>query len=401
MSAIIEKVFNWAHKIDRAIFKGSPNLVTATDLNRQIELLKKEIFLTQQSVGPVSDFTAALTIDTSSRITAATITVPSGYVFFRGVRFSVTASVGGLIIFPIQLETTKKYRINLYAAKTTIREVDDSTKAISGAKFVDGTVFEAAEHYVYGSEELKFEEYTTDFFTNMERTVSGKEFICSLYEVSFLSGSPVQRVFCIPFGESIQSKMFSTFLGRKAAPSLTFPNIGAGVSVDSALKDVMDRLYTFERRMFLDNKMVHLEDVPLRSFSEEIPAFSSGNGDITISGGYIIVGSVCFASGVISSPGGSITRADINISSTTALPEAAFRMSLSIEMPGLPPFTAGDTVRMKYLTGYVGLDTAGSPALCFKGHIPGVTNINWSVAYPIEIDFWSKLPEDSQPVFPI
>lgn len=397
MSAIIEKVFNWAHKIDRAIFKGSPNLVTATDLNRQIELLKKEIFLTQQSVGPVSDFTAALTIDTSSRITATTITVPSGYVFFRGVRFSVTASVGGLITFPIQLETTKKYRINLYATKTTIREVDDSTKAISGAKFVDGTVFAAAEHYVYGSEELKFEEYTTTFFTNMERVVSGKEFICSLYEVSFLSGSPVQRVFCIPFGDSVQTKMAGTFLGRKPIPSLTFPEVASGVSVDTALKGFMDRLYTFERRMFLDNKTVHLEDSPIRTFAEEI---ASDNGTILISGRYIIVGSLCFASGIISSAGGSISRADITISSTTALPEAAFRMSLSIEMPGLPPIT-GDPVRMKYLTGYIGLNTAGSSALCFKGHIPGVADINWSVVYPMEIDFWSKLPEDTQPIFPI
>jgi len=400
MSAIIEKVFNWAHKIDRAIFKGSPNLVTATDLNRQIELLKKEIFLTQQSVGPVSDFTAALTIDTSSKITAATITVPSGYVFFRGVRFSVTASVGGLIIFPIQLETTKKYRINLYAAKTTIREVDDSTKAISGAKFVDGTVFAAAEHYVYGSEELKFEEYTTTFFTDMERVVNGKEFICSLYEVSFLSGSPIQRVFCIPFGDSVQTKMVSLFSGRKAAPSLLFPSVDAGMSVDTALKVLFDRLYTLERRLFLDISSAHLEDVPLRAFSKEV-VIGSGT-TVTVSGRYLLMGGVCFASGEISINMPTINYGSAKVSFPDILPEAAFQTTLAIESAGL--VWNDSTIKShRDINGYVGLDVNQVPALCFNLAGIGVNliGLKWSVAYPMEMDFWSKLPEDSQSIFPL
>ena len=43
MSKIVTKAFDATKKVVRSIFRGSPNLLTSSDLNRQFEALKHQI----------------------------------------------------------------------------------------------------------------------------------------------------------------------------------------------------------------------------------------------------------------------------------------------------------------------------------------------------------------------
>ena len=55
MSRIIDKPFNPAQKIIRAIFKGAPNLFTTSDLNRQIEAFDYRLKQLERKVGVITD----------------------------------------------------------------------------------------------------------------------------------------------------------------------------------------------------------------------------------------------------------------------------------------------------------------------------------------------------------
>lgn len=394
MSAIIEKVFNWAHKIDRAIFKGAPSLITATDLNRQIELLKKEIFITQQSVGPVSDTTMVVVV-AGSTIQNVTISTAEGrYLYFKGVRYVLPTTITGVTgVLPLGLDPLKRYRINLYAAKKTVAEVDDSTKTISGAKFVDDTVLPAADHIVFETEELIFEEYTNNFFTNLERTVGGKEFICTLYEVYWVVGTPVQTNFCVPFGQSIQSRMMSTFSGVKV-PTLTFPNLEVGATINETLRTLMDRLYTLERRLFLENSLSYMDPS-----KPALHTFAGTANGLTVSGEYLVSGNFCTVAGQIVVATSLLSARDVTIS--TNLPRAALKAPLMIQgrVYGLL-YNIGENSATTAFWGSLGNLVNEAQSVVFKGNINAGT-FDFSIVYPIEIAFWERSSADTQPLFPV
>lgn len=136
MSKIISKPFNAAHKILRAIFRGSPNLFTTADLNRQIEAFDQRLRNVESlsHSGVVSDLFIG-THNGKVRIYYSYLEV-YGCVLYSGSQTFVEtefSSINGL---------------SLVFSTRTLTYSDDATHLISGVKFEDGTSKEAADHVV-------------------------------------------------------------------------------------------------------------------------------------------------------------------------------------------------------------------------------------------------------------
>ena len=137
MSSILTKPFSWANKIIRAAFKGAPNLLTTSDLNRQLEAFKKEMYVLQQGSGVViSDLWV-------TERNYGVYEVTGSYIFCAGVRFDLAINETITVLENSRLE------LRLYAKKSLVTYADDFSKEISGAKFSDNTTQPAADHYVY------------------------------------------------------------------------------------------------------------------------------------------------------------------------------------------------------------------------------------------------------------
>lgn len=144
MSKIISKAFNASKKIIRSVFKGSPNLITSADLNRQIEALKYQLDQLDDKTGFLSD------IDVTYSLSAGTLSVGCtfSYIKFKGCSFSPSAS-------SLNTNLTNSAPVAylcLVAESETITYDNDSTHEIAGAKFSDGTSMPAANQVVYKNE---------------------------------------------------------------------------------------------------------------------------------------------------------------------------------------------------------------------------------------------------------
>ena len=84
MSKIIEKTFDAGKKIIRSIFKGSPNLLTSSDVNRQMEAFKHQMDLTDDRTGVTSD------MEITHSLSSATLSVNCkySYIRFKGCSFN-------------------------------------------------------------------------------------------------------------------------------------------------------------------------------------------------------------------------------------------------------------------------------------------------------------------------
>lgn len=146
MSKIIDKAFDATKKIFRSIFMGSPNLITAPDLNRQIEALKFQLDQLDDKVGVYSDFTFTHTF------TGVTLTVTPSYNYlqYKGCSFSPTVSA-------LTISLTRSAPV-VYLCLTADSELvtydTDFSHDIAGAKFEDGTSMAAANQMVYKNEQL-------------------------------------------------------------------------------------------------------------------------------------------------------------------------------------------------------------------------------------------------------
>lgn len=146
MSRIIDKVFNAGNKIIRSIFKGSPNLITTADLNRQIEAIKYQLDRLDEKTGVISDMVVTNSLSSSE----LSVEVSFTYLVAKGCRFTPEVT-------PLRINLTKSAPIAylcLVADEETVTYEDDFTHEISGAKFEDGTTLPAANHIVYKNERL-------------------------------------------------------------------------------------------------------------------------------------------------------------------------------------------------------------------------------------------------------
>lgn len=162
MSRIINKAFDASKKIVRSIFRGSPNLLTSSDLNRQIEALKYQIDKLEERTNVDTDLDINVVSVSSHnynlenpegnvKVSENRVTFTLGYMRFKGCLF--TPTVSPTTIFIGENEQKKMY-IHLVAEKKIVTYEDDFSHEISGAKFEDGTSMPAADNEVYFNEKI-------------------------------------------------------------------------------------------------------------------------------------------------------------------------------------------------------------------------------------------------------
>lgn len=265
MSAIIDKPFSWAKRIYRAVFRGSPNLITTSDLNRQIEALKKEMLVLQEVMGVVrSDMEFNVTDDGTNVNVEWTV----GSVFYQGVKFENIAlpSYGPVESFP--LGTERRSYFLLRATKTLVTYEDDATKEISGAKFADGTTQAAADHYVYNNPRIQvlseqwYNEARLDENFDAPSSAGTEDIIC-LLAVMNIAGTPsnggqypakyyLQKMF-VPYGKTAftEQRLLAEFRQYNHS-ALTDPNFvpNAQDTIQEAIHKLWSRQYCVETEIF-------------------------------------------------------------------------------------------------------------------------------------------------------
>lgn len=146
MSKILEKAFDASKKIIRSVFRGSPNLITTSDLNRQFEAFKYQIDQLDDKTGMLSD------IEISHSLNSGTLSVSYdfSYIKFKGCSFSPEKKA----ISTNFTNSAPTAYLCLIADKKAITYADDFTHDIAGAKFSDETSMPASDQYVYINEQV-------------------------------------------------------------------------------------------------------------------------------------------------------------------------------------------------------------------------------------------------------
>ena len=331
MSNIVAKQFNWARKIYKAVFKGTPNILTTEDVNREFDNLREGAYLSQRSVGVISNMqNPILTINSSGALVGASPNVVNGYVIVGGVKFDLPATIDFGVYGSKLLETSKEYTINLYARRTLVTFSDDATKEISGAKFEDGSVKEAAEHYVYGDEKLVFEERLTNDLSRVRPigTQYGYEFIAPLYLLKVendLKGdgeaattrqylkmsltTPIEK--CVIENQPLFNFPTSAIIAYDPSTpnNLYRPKIGHTLS--TVVSRMYSRFYNLEKRIYGYTRegTILSETVIERMFLGA--TFSPSSTDVKLQVSWGISGGICVVTG-------SITFVDVNKSGVLA-----------------------------------------------------------------------------------
>ena len=162
MSRIIDKAFDASKKIVRSIFRGSPNLLTSSDLNRQIEALKYQIDKLEERTNVDTDLDINVVSISAHRrnLEDPTMTLQDsenrvtftlGYMRFKGCLFTPTVSP---MTISIRENEQKKMYVHLVAEKKIVTYEDDFSHEVSGAKFEDGSSMPAADNEVYFNEKI-------------------------------------------------------------------------------------------------------------------------------------------------------------------------------------------------------------------------------------------------------
>ena len=153
MSSIIARPYDPDNKINRAIFRGSPNLLTTSDLNRQLEALKAQLDMLDDKTGAVSDISLSITwVQVLGQEQLLQVHVESITMFYcKGANFSPDISDIFQIASPVY---DTKYYFCLVASQETVTHASDPTHIIAGASFENGTSQESADQLVYTDEML-------------------------------------------------------------------------------------------------------------------------------------------------------------------------------------------------------------------------------------------------------
>lgn len=161
MSRILEKPFDATKKIIRSIFRGAPNVITTSDLNRQIEALKAQMDMMCDFLGCTYSSNLSLQATLSSETLRVTVESVGGGntvdIWARGVYFR--PSVIATNVQGVNAENDDFY-VFLTADNALIKYEDDPSHEISGAKFADGTSLPAADNYVFTNEKIIVSRYS-------------------------------------------------------------------------------------------------------------------------------------------------------------------------------------------------------------------------------------------------
>ena len=138
MSSIKDKVYNASQKIIRAVFHGAPNLFTAPDINRQLDVFDHRFGMLEGFLPATSDMTFSVA-NGEAKMTYS-------YLEVAGVRLYKGSSKTDVITDGFYNDD---HLIGLYVKRKLVTYANDgAAHRISGAVFVDGTSMAAADHYV-------------------------------------------------------------------------------------------------------------------------------------------------------------------------------------------------------------------------------------------------------------
>lgn len=138
MSSIKDKVYNASQKIIRAVFHGAPNLFTAPDINRQLDVFDHRFGMLEGFLPATSDMTFSVA-NGKAKMTYS-------YLEVAGVQLYEGSSKTDVITDGFYNDD---HLIGLYVKRKLVTYANDGADhLISGAVFVDGTSMAAADHYV-------------------------------------------------------------------------------------------------------------------------------------------------------------------------------------------------------------------------------------------------------------
>lgn len=154
MSSIVEKQFNASQKIDRSIFRGSPNLMTTDDLNWQIAALKYQLAKLEEKTGPIIEGA-----NIGAGLSGSVLSVLPEYddIIIQGCNFQPARTT-----LTYTFTGRETVYLVLVADKKTVTYSDDSAHTIAGAKFADGTSQPAADKIVYENEQFLLVQHLDD-----------------------------------------------------------------------------------------------------------------------------------------------------------------------------------------------------------------------------------------------
>lgn len=220
MSSIIVKAFDASKKIFRSIFKGAPNLITTSDLNRQMEAFKYQMDQLDEKTGVLSDLT--LSYNTSGG--TLNMQVNYSYMEVKGCSFEPPAK-----LLSINLTASAPIAYLLLIGGTEEVTFDsDFTHDIAGAKFADGTALPAANQLRYYAEAF-----------SLSHSAGGEGVIAILATIELTSaGNVVVSSNCIPRNNSLKMNSAGTI---KNYSSATRGKIQNGVPYDTAFSIIENR----------------------------------------------------------------------------------------------------------------------------------------------------------------
>lgn len=138
MSSIKDKVYNASQKIIRAVFHGAPNLFTAPDINRQLDVFDHRFGMLEGFLPATSDMTFSVA-NGEAKMTYSYLEV-AGVQLYKGSSKTDVITDGFY---------NDDHLIGLYVKRKLVTYANDGVDhLISGAVFVDDTSMAAADHYV-------------------------------------------------------------------------------------------------------------------------------------------------------------------------------------------------------------------------------------------------------------
>lgn len=201
MSSIKDKVYNASQKIIRAVFHGAPNLFTAPDINRQLDVFDHRFGMLEGFLPATSDMTFSV-VNGEAKMTYSYLEV-AGVQLYKGSSKTDVITDGFY---------NDDHLIGLYVKRKLVTYANDGADhLISGAVFVDDTSMAAADHYVisdYGFVVGTAQSGTTQWVS----LPSDAEVVSVVYSFSVLLGARLRSRVpnTIPKGYPMATKIINT-----------------------------------------------------------------------------------------------------------------------------------------------------------------------------------------------
>lgn len=290
MSKILEKAFDATKKIVRSVFLGSPNLITSSDLNRQIEALKYQVDLLDDKTGMI--ITDANLIHNLSGGTL-TVDFKCSQIKFKGCQFVPRMSQMTINM----TSSAHKVYLCLTATKENVTYENDSTHEIAGAKFEDGTSYPAANQIVYKDETL--------LLTHALSTVENLVGVVATFTLSDTGNIIIRENFIT------NEQEYSLSMGKEKTITDFNPNlvgaIGNGNTYDEAFSKLQNQLYRGVRLYKLETNSATSEEHILETSAVRIRDVSSPGDAIQVFVPFMINGVTQMINMIVSHTSDEIT----------------------------------------------------------------------------------------------